>query len=242
MRYSFDKSLSGKLALKKIILSFTYRRLTGLGAKLVFNTPKEEYYVLSFDKYRKTYKVIGQERHLGDALNVDLDKAVKFLVEKEALILNAPASSLYFPLADLTNPSPSQKSNYLVDYLGEIAVKHFDSYNDFIWYLQHLVDVSHEGGTEPVILLMTYEDLKYEFYYSLDTKTFVFLKYTKGSEEFTLKDLPFDNIYPADVQAIIEDSSFTETDKLRTLVNYTVVYNYREDYGLQSNLSSPKED
>ena len=89
---------------------------------------------------------------------------------------------------------------------------------------------------------MTYEDLKYEFYYNLDTKTFVFLKYTKGSEEFTLKDLPFDNIYPADVQAIIEDSSFTERDKLRTLVNYTVVYNYREDYGLQSNLSSPKED
>lgn len=242
MRYSFDKSFSGKLALRKIILSFTYRRLTGLGAKLVFETPEKEYYTLSFDKYRKTYKVIGQERHLDDLLYVGLDKVVEFLVKKEALTLNAPASSFYFPLADATNPSPSQKSTHLVEYLSEIAVNHFDNYNDFVWYLQHLVGVSHEGGTEPVKLLLTYSNMTYEFYYSLDTKTFVFLKYTKGSEEFTLKDLPFDNIYPADVQAIIEDSSFTEKDKLRTLVNYTVVYNYREDYGLQSNLSSPKED
>lgn len=245
MRYNFEKSTSGKLALRKTILSFVFRKLNGLGAKLVFSNPEKDiYYTVSFDRYKKTFKAVGHSRYLDNLLpTTDLGKLVDFLADKEALTLNVPASILYFPLADVTNPSPTQKSNRLADYLDEIARSNFDTYNDFVWYLQQLVGASLEVGNERVHLELKYGDRKsYQFYYNLDTKVFTFLKYIKDQEEFLLKDLPFEELTPADVYQIFEDSSYVEVNKLETIVNGKTIYNYREDYGIRYKMDSSMEE
>lgn len=235
MRKTFEKSTNGKLALRKTILSFVFRKLNGLGAKLVLSNPeKDVYYTVSFDRYKKTFKAVGHSNYLGDLLpTTDLGKLVDFLAEREVLTLNAPASIFYYPLADISNPSPSQKSNRLADYLDEIALSDFSNYYDFVWYLQQLVGASIEAGTERVHLVLSCEDKKsYHFYYDLDKKAFVFLKFIKGLEEFTLKDLGLEELSPADVYQIHKDSSYTKEDKLKTTVNDKLIYNYREGYAI----------
>lgn len=245
MRKTFEKSTNGKLALRKTILSFVFRKLNGLGAKLVLSNPeKDAYYTVSFDRYKKTFKAVGHSNYLGDLFpTTDLGKLVDFLAEKEVLTLNAPASIFYYPLADISNPSPSQKSVHLADYLDEIALSDFSNYYDFVWYLQQLVGASIEAGTERVHLVLSYEDKRsYHFYYDLDKKAFVFLKLIKGLEEFTLKDLSLEDLSPADVYQIHKDSSYTKEDKLKTTVNDKLIYNYREGYAVLTDPFLHKED
>lgn len=245
MRKTFEKSTNGKLALRKTILSFVFRKLNGLGAKLVLSNPEKDiYYTVSFDRFRKTFKAIGHSRYLEDLLPTsDLSKLVDFLAEKEALTLNAPASIFYYPLADIRSSSPTHQSNHLADYLDEIARSDFGSYNDFVWYLQQLVGASIEAGTERVNLELSYEDKKsYHFYYDLDKKAFVFLRYVRGLEEFTLKDLKLEDLTPADIYQIHEDSSYTDVNKLKTTINGKTIYNYREGYAVLSTSHLTEEE
>lgn len=212
--------------MRKTILSFVFRKLNGLGVKLVLSNPEKDiYYTVSFDRFRKTFKAIGHSRYLEDLLPTsDLSKLVDFL-------------------ADIRSSSPTQQSNHLADYLDEIARSDFESYNDFVWYLQQLVGASIEAGTERVNLVLSYEDKKsYHFYYDLDKKAFVFLKYIRGIEEFTLQDLKLEDLTPTDIYQIHEDSSYTSVDKLKTTINGKTIYNYREGYAVLSTLNSTEEE
>lgn len=63
------------------------------------------------------------------------------------------------------------------------------------------------------------------------------MKYIRGMEEFTLQDLKLEDLTPADIYQIHEDSSYTSVDKLKT-----TIYNYREGYAVLSTLNSTEED
>ena len=61
-------------------------------------------------------------------------------------------------------------------------------------------------------------------------------------EEFTLQDLKLEDLTPADIYQIHEDSSYTSVDKLKTTINGKNIYNYREGYAVLSTLNSTEED